>query len=43
MDYENPTLFNMEEFTDSSHEMTARSTKSKRKVDWVTNYWEDTN
>ena len=43
MDYENLTLFNTEEFTDSSHGMTDRSTKSKRKVEPTTNHWEDTN
>ena len=43
MDYENLTLFSLEEFTDSSHGMTARSTKSKRKVDHPMNHWEDTN
>jgi len=43
MDYENLTLFSLEEFTDSSHGMTARSTKSKRKVERPTNHWEDTN
>ena len=43
MDYENLTLFSLEEFTDSSHGMTARSTKSKRKVDHPMNRWENTN
>ena len=43
MDYEILTLFSVEEFTDLSHGMTARSTKSKRKVDHPMNHWEDTN
>ena len=43
MDYEILTLFSVEEFTDLSHGMTARSTKSKRKVDYPMNHWEDTN
>ena len=43
LDYEILTLFNTEEFTDSSHGTTARSTKSKRKVEHPTNHWEDTN
>ena len=43
MDHEILTLFSLEEFTDLSHGMTARSTKSKRKVDPPTNHWEDTN
>ena len=43
MDYEILTLFSVEEFTDLSHNMTARSTKSKRKVETPTNHWEDTN
>ena len=43
LDYEILTLFNTEEFADSSHGMTARSTKSKRKVDHPMNHWEDTN
>ena len=43
MDYEILTLFSVEEFTDLSHNMTARSTKSKRKVERPTNHWEDTN
>ena len=43
MDHEILTLFSVEEFTDLSHGMTARSTKSKRKVEHPTNHWEDTN
>jgi len=43
MDYEILTLFSVEEFTDLSHGMTARSTKSKRTIDHPTNHWEDTN
>ena len=43
MDHEILTLFSLEEFTDLSHGMTARSTKSKRKVDHPTSHWEDTN
>ena len=43
MDHEILTLFSLEEFTDLSHGMTARSTKSKRKVEPPTNHWEDTN
>jgi hypothetical protein len=43
MDYEILTLFPVEEFTDLSHGMTARSTKSKRKIEPTTNHWEDTN
>ena len=43
MDHEILTLFSLEEFTDLSHGMTARSTKSKRKVEPTTNHWEDTN
>ena len=43
MDYEILTLFSVEEFTDLSHGTTARSTKSKRKVDHPMNHWEDTN
>ena len=43
MDYEILTLFSVEEFTDLSHGMTARSTKSKRKVAHPMNGWEDTN
>ena len=43
MDHEILTLFSLEEFTDLSHSMTARSTKSKRKVDHPMNHWEDTN
>ena len=43
MDHEILTLFSVEEFTDLSHGMTARSTKSKRKVDHPMNHWEDTN
>ena len=33
MDHEILTLFSLEEFTDLSHSMTARSTKSKRTID----------
>ena len=43
MDHEILTLFSLEEFTDLSHGTTARSTKSKRKVEHPTNHWEDTN
>ena len=43
MDHEILTLFSLEEFTDLAHGMTARSTKSKRKVEHPTNHWEDTN
>ena len=43
MDYEILTLFSVEEFTDLSHGMTARSTKSKRKAEPPTNHWGDTN
>ena len=43
MDHQILTLFSLEEFTDLSHGMTARSTKSKRKVEHPTNHWEDTN
>ena len=43
MDYEILTLFSVEEFTDLSHGTTARSTKSKRKVEHPMNHWEDTN
>ena len=43
MDHQILTLFSLEEFTDLSHGMTARSTKSKRKVDHPMNHWEDTN
>ena len=43
MDHEILTLFSLEEFTDLSHGTTARSTKSKRKVEYPTNHWEDTN
>ena len=42
MDHEILTLFSLEEFTDLSHGMTARSTKSKRKVEPMS-HWEDTN
>ena len=42
MDHEILTLFSLEEFTDLAHGMTARSTKSKRKIE-PTNHWEDTN
>ena len=43
MDRQILTLFSLEEFTDHAHSMTARSTKSKRKVEHPTNHWEDTN
>ena len=43
MDHEILTLFSLEEFTDLSHGMTARSTKSKRKAAHPMNHWEDTN
>ena len=44
MDYEILTLFSVEEFTDLSHGMTARSTKSKRKADIPKDEnWEVTN
>ena len=43
MDHEILTLFNTEEFTDLSHGMTTRSTKSKRKIEPTNNHWEDTN
>ena len=43
MDHEILTLFSLEEFTDLSHSMTARSTKSKRKSAHPMNHWEDTN
>ena len=43
MDYEILTLFSVEEFTDLSHGMTARSTKSKRKVEHPLTGWGDTN
>ena len=43
MDHEILTLFSLEEFTDLSHGMTAKSTKSKRKIDHPTSHWEDTN
>lgn len=44
MDHEILTLFNTEEFTDLSHGMTTRSTKSKRKIDIPKDEnWEDTN
>ena len=43
MDHEILTLFSVEEFTDLAHGMTARSTKSKRKIEHPTNHWEDTN
>ena len=43
MDYETLTLFSLDEFTDLSHGMTARSTKSKRKAEHPMNHWEDTN
>ena len=43
MDHEILTLFSLEEFTDLSHGMTARSTTSKRKVDHPLTGWEDTN
>ena len=43
MDYEILTLFSVEEFTDLSHGMTARSTKSKRKAEPPASHWEDTN
>ena len=43
MDHEILTLFSLEEFTDLSHSMTARSTKSKRTIERPTNHWEDTN
>ena len=43
MDYEILTLFSVEEFTELSHGMTAKSTKSKRKVDHPLTGWGDTN
>ena len=43
MDHQILTLFSVEEFTDLSHGMTSRSTKSKRKIEHPTNHWEDTN
>ena len=44
MDHEILTLFSLEEFTDLSHGMTARSTKSKRKADIPKDEnWEVTN
>ena len=43
MDHEFLTLFSLEEFTDLSHGMTARSTKSKSKAAHPMNHWEDTN
>ena len=43
MDHEILTLFSLEEFTDLSHGMTARSTKSKRKVEHPLTGWGDTN
>ena len=43
MDYEILTLFSVEEFTDLSHGMTARSTKSKRKAEHPLTGWGDTN
>ena len=43
MDTEQIELFPAMEYVDLSHGMTARSTKSKRKVEHPTNHWEDTN
>ena len=43
MDYEILTLFSVEEFTDLSHGMTARSTKSKHKAEHPLTGWGDTN
>ena len=44
MDHEILTLFSLEEFTDLSHGMTAKSTKSKRKADIPKDEnWEVTN
>jgi|GEM_PF-3452058 len=44
MDYQTLTLFSVEEFTDLSHGMTTRSTKSKRKIDIPKDEnWEETN
>ena len=43
MDTEQIELFPTMEYVDLSHGTTARSTKSKRKVEHPTNHWEDTN
>ena len=43
MDTEQIELFPAMEYVDLSHGTTARSTKSKRKVEHPTNHWEDTN
>ena len=43
MEHEILMLFSVEEFTDLSHGMTARSTKSKRKIEHPLTQWEDTN
>ena len=44
MDHEILTLFSLEEFTDLSHGMTAKSTKSKRRADIPKDEnWEVTN
>ena len=43
MDTEQIELFPAMEYVDLSHGTTARSTKSKRKVEHPMNHWEDTN